>query len=139
MITIEKIDVANKLIELDSAIDPSKSGSMNYRRARLLNQLNVFSQTADSNEFYEKYDTDQSMLRRSKRSIDDTTQIVKLNGDIAIYPVDDTNPKLCNEIEIIVNKLQPENIFLPLRSSQNIQFNYNLQSNVMKLKFTAHI
>ena len=123
---MKKIDVANKLIELDPAIDPSKSGNTNFRRARLLNQMNIFNQSAASNEFYEKYDTDQSMLRRSKRSIEDTTQIVKLNGDIAIYPVDDTNPRLCNEIELIVNKLQPENIFLPLRSSQNIHFNYNL-------------
>ena len=60
-------------------------------------------------------------MRRSKRSIEDGTKIVKLNGEnIAIYPIDETNPKLCNEIELIVKKLQPENIFLPLRSGQNI-------------------
>ena len=63
------------------------------------------------------------MLRRSKRSIEDATKIVQLHGEnIAIYPVDDTNPRLCNEIELIVNKLQPENIFLPLRSGQDIQY-----------------
>ena len=78
------------------------------------------NQSNASNEFYEKYDTDQSWVRKTKRSIEDGTKIVKLNGDkIAIYPIDETNPKLCNEIELIVKKLQPENIFLPLRSGQN--------------------
>ena len=93
---------------------------MNYRRARLLNQLNVLNQSNASNEFYEKYDTDQSWVRKTKRSIEDGTKIVKLNGEnIAIYPIDETNPKLCYEIQLIVKKLQPENIFLPLRSGQN--------------------
>ena len=62
-----------------------------------------------------------SWMRKTKRSIEDGTKIVKLNGEnIAIYPIDETNPELCNEIELIVNQLQPENIFLPLRLGQNI-------------------
>jgi hypothetical protein len=86
--------------------------------------LNVLSQSNDSNDFYEKYDIDQSLMRRKKRSIEEVTKIVKLNGEnIAIYPIDETNPKLCNEIELIVNKLQPDNIFLPLRLGQNIHVN----------------
>ena len=121
-ITTRKINVAEKLIELDPKLDPSlpETDNLNYRRARLLNQLNVLNQSNASNEFYEKYDTDQSWVRKTKRSIEDGTKMVKLNGEnIAIYPIDETNPKLCNEIELIVKKLQPENIFLPLRSGQN--------------------
>ena len=114
--------MANKLIEIDPAIDSSRLefDNLNYRRARLLNQLNTISQSDSSNQFYNKYDTNQSQLRKSNRSKDlnhSLNEIVTLNNEnIAIYPIDETNPNLCNQIQSIITKLQPENIFLPLRS-----------------------
>ena len=114
--------MADKLIEIDPAIDSSRLefDNLHYRRTRLLNQINTISQSHASNQFYSKYDTNQSQLRKSKRSKElshSLNGIVTLNKEnIAIYPIDETNPNLCNQIQSIITELQPENIFLPLRS-----------------------